>query len=285
MKLQKLKDRLISVGMKNPADKKKNSLVLLNTIPKILFDHNKKIVLMWSAKAGCTFVCKWFFAQMNLLDAALYYNKWVHLFRDEVYYRSESYIKNLPDVLNGEFKVIKVVRNPFARAVSSYITGLAQAVNRDADPAHERVKKELEAFLKRSLGENESFSFREYVDYLTSIDILKCDIHHRQQLHPLESEGLLIPSYIVDLEECEETLKKIEIELNLQKTDLSLLRKSPHHTKRESRAEFCGDRKFKWMPQPRLPDYRSFYDKKLIKTITDVYKMDFAAYGYNHEDF
>ncbi|UCH95984.1 MAG: sulfotransferase family 2 domain-containing protein [Candidatus Aminicenantes bacterium] len=281
MKLKDLKNNLLPGFMKPPLNEKRNIEVLLNTIPRILYDHNKKIVLMWSAKAGCTFFCKWFFAQMNLLDAALYYHQWVHFFREEVYYKSDSYTKNLHKVLNDDFKVIKIVRDPFARAVSSYIASLHQAANKEGLISHEKVKKELGKFLNRSLTADETFSFREFVDYLTSIDILECDIHHRQQLHPLEMEGVLTPSYILKLEECEDALKRIEIEWNLKTTNFSLLKESPHNTRRESQSEFCGDRKFKWAPQPRFPDHRSFYDKNLVQKIADIYKMDFDAYGYN----
>lgn len=254
---------------------------LLNTEPKILFDHNRQLVLMWSPKVGCTFLCKWFFAQMNLLDAALYYNNWVHRFRQDVYYRSEGYVENIHKVLNGDFTVIKVVRNPFARAVSSYITALFQALNKPGMPIYEKMKKELEGFFHRPLIENELFSFREYISYLENIDILTCEAHHRQQMHPLEIEKLLIPTHIVELEKSEAELKKIEKGLNLKSIDLHTLKQSQHHTKREAQPEFCGDVRFDWAPNLKFPTYRSFYDDDLVRKTAGIYKMDFAAYGFS----
>jgi hypothetical protein len=280
MKLKDLKTKLLLGAKKSPAIEKKRPETLLRVPPGILYDYDQKIVLMWSAKAGCTFFCKWFFAQMNLLDAALYYHPWVHLFREEVYYKSDGYVKNLHEVLNGDFTVIKVVREPFARAVSSYFTALHQIVNKEGFVAHDKVKKALEKFLKRPLSANETLSFREFVHYLGAIDILDCDVHHRQQLHPLEIEHVLTPSYVIKLEESEDALKRIEVELNLKTTDLNRLKQSPHHTKRESQAEFCGDRKFTWAPHFRFPTHRSFYDADLTRKIAGIYKMDFNAYGY-----
>ncbi len=278
MKLKNIKKEFFSG---TPTNEEKGPQALLYVPPRILFDYNQKIVVMWSAKAGCTFLCKWFFAQMNLLDAALYYHPWVHFFREEVYYRSDGYIKNLHKVLNGDFTVIKIVRDPFARAVSSYFTALHQIVNKEGFIAHEKVKESLKKFLKRSLSINESLSYREFVDYLTSIDILNCDIHYQQQLHPLEIEGILTPSYIIKLEESEDVLKRIETELNLKTTDLDRLKQSPHNTKRESQAEFCADVKFKWNPQFKFPSHRCFYDDDIIRKVADIYKMDFNTYGYN----
>ena len=282
MKFKKLKKKFLSGAKKRPVIEKKKPEALLYVPPRILYDYDQKIVVMWSAKAGCTFLCKWFFAQMNLLDAALYYHPWVHLFREEVYYRSNGYIKNLHEVLNGDFNVIKIVRDPFARTVSSYFTALHQIVNKEGFIAHEVVKKSLEKFFKRPLSANETLSFREFVDYLGSIDIPDCDVHHRQQLHPLEIEDVLTPSYVIKLEEDSEgALKRLETQLNLKTTDLKRLKQSPHNTKRESQPEFCGDVKFKWNPQFKFPTHQNFYDDDLIRKVADVYKMDFNAYGYN----
>ncbi|MGD2090135.1 MAG: sulfotransferase family 2 domain-containing protein [Candidatus Aminicenantes bacterium] len=277
MKHKEPKKKFLLTAQKRPVIDKKKPGALLYVPPRILYDYGQKIVVMWSAKAGCTFLCKWFFAQMNLLDAALYYHPWVHLFRQEVYYRSEGYIKNLHGVLNGDFTVIKIVRNPFARAVSSYFTALYQIVNKEESIAHGKVKKSLEKFFKRPLSANETLSFREFVDYLAYIDTLDCDVHYRQQLHPLEIEAVLTPSYIIKLEDSEDALKRLETQLNLKTTDLNRLKQSPHHTKREAHTEFCGDVKFKWTPNFKFPTHLSFYDDDLIRKVADVYKMDFNA--------
>jgi hypothetical protein len=148
-------------------------------------------------------------------------------------------------------------------------------------PGHEKVKKGLESFFHRTFSGNKLFSFREYVSYLETIDIQTCDVHHRRQMHPLEIEKLLIPAHIIDLEESEAGLKRVARELNLKSIDLHALKQSPHHTKREAQPEFCGDRRFDWAANLKFPAYRCFYDDDLIRKVAGIYKMDFAAYGYN----
>lgn len=263
--------------------KKHKKEALFGIHPRILFDPQKKFALMWSAKAGCTFLTKWFFAQANLLKTALRYDPWIHKYRDEVFFLSDEYRNNVHGVINGDYKIIKVVRNPFSRAVSSYLTAIFQATKRNENPAHLKVKASLEEFLKRKLTDETTFSFREFVDYLETIDILTCNIHHRQQLHPLEIKNVLNPTHIADLNQCQKHFKQLEKDLNLNSVEMEQLRDSPHHTRRVTQMEFCGDIKYKWKRHATYPSHRSFYDEKLSQKIARIYEMDFDAYGYEKE--
>jgi len=251
---------------------------VFKTAPQILYDYKNKIVLLWSAKAGCTFAIKWFFFQMNLLDAALYYHPWIHYYRDEVYHNSAGYKSNLNSLWNDDYKVVKIVRNPFTRAVSSYIAAL-QFLNSDipiVKTSKDFVKKEI------SSGDNK-LSFRKFIKKLTTFDISQENIHWREQQHFLEKNNILKPDYIIKLEGSESSLKKVEKDLNLRSSNLSLFRKSTHNTKKGVFSVFCGDKDFQFDPQIVYPDYKYFYDDELMQMVTSIYRNDFIVYGYEQK--
>jgi hypothetical protein len=43
------------------------------------------VVLLWSPKAGCTVLTKWFFFQIGLLDKALCYHTSIHIYKGSIF--------------------------------------------------------------------------------------------------------------------------------------------------------------------------------------------------------
>jgi len=87
-----------------------------------LYDPSFPYIIFWSQKSGCTTVVKWFFAQLGLLDEALAYSNWIHDYEGQVFKKRKFYRRELADALAaGTHKVIKVTRDPMARAPSSFL--------------------------------------------------------------------------------------------------------------------------------------------------------------------
>lgn len=243
--------------------------------PRPLIDPKNKLVLMWSAKSGCTFAIKWFLYQMNLLDEANEMYWWVHSYREKVFYEKDFYKNALFDIPNNpEYKVIKVTRDPYTRVVSSYIHALRFG--------YENIP--LSKYLKREVNENNTFSFREFLNYLKEdCYTRRCNIHHQRQFHPLEENGFVKIDYLVHLEDSMERFNEIEKELGLRSFDLQSVRKQPHHTEKISFDSFCADVKFtKEMigDGKRVPNYEMFYNQELKSLVKLIYKEDFVHYGY-----
>jgi hypothetical protein len=55
-------------------------------IGKALFDAERKVIMDWSGKAGCTIGTMMFLRHMGLLDEARSYHSWIHRFRMQVFY-------------------------------------------------------------------------------------------------------------------------------------------------------------------------------------------------------
>jgi hypothetical protein len=85
--------------------------------------NSQKILADWTPKAGCTIAMKMLFSHMNVLEEALAYKhprKWVHDFRVDVYYDRFG-VATEQHINSDDYIKLKFVRNPFNRAVSSYI--------------------------------------------------------------------------------------------------------------------------------------------------------------------
>ena len=248
---------------------------VISTDPIPILYPEKRLILLWNAKSGSTFAIKWMFAQMGLLEKASKYHNWVHNYRSNVYYKSKDYKAGEQLFLNNlkSFNAIKIVVNPFKRAVDSYIQACI----------HGYEDKKLSVFLKRNINPKIRFSFREFADYLSSIDITGCDIHHKMQTSELERKDYLRSLKIIHLEDSMQEIPLFEKIHNLKKIDLSVLRKSPHHRPKYKTSEFMGDvvmNKIYKVRKPTLPEYQQFYDEEIIEIIKNVYQEDFERYNY-----
>jgi hypothetical protein len=258
---------------------------LFKIAPQPLFSKKHNLALLWSAKAGCTFSVKWFFDKIGFLDVALFYHPWIHRFRTQVFCESveyKRYLKNrntVAELLEGEIKIIKVVCNPFSRVVSSYLAAIKGITAAQDNYDTEKIRN----FLGREVNEKDTFSFREFVAYLESLDISFCNIHWRIQQHKSEKVGLIVPNYIVHLENSYEQLRQIEIELGLNTSNFDELRKSAHHSKRLVELEGCfADEHFTFLDKDvAFPPSKNFYDDTLKKAVANLYQVDFESYGYD----
>lgn len=248
----------------------------LSTRPPPILDSRNKLILIWSAKSGCTFAIKWMFAHMGLLEEVLEHHRWIHKFRGEKLYTSEAHKASVDDFIScpDSYRVIRIVRDPFKRAVSSYVHA--------ARCGYEDAK--IATFVGRVISKSSGYSFREFVSYLETIDLSACDPHHRLQHHPCER--FLTPGsrFVIDLDQSMEALPKLERLLGLRQTDLHQFRESRHHTRAalQGNAEFSGDTPFNHLDKARslLPDYRRFYDGDLELRVYNLYADDFLKYGF-----
>jgi len=247
------------------------SLVKLPPVP--LISKELRLALLFSAKSGCTFAVKWFFEQMGLLTAAQHYDPWIHRYREKVFNESTTYRLEFMHLLDETTRVLRVVREPYSRCVSSFLHAVRYGYEDD----------DLGRFLGRRIDRKNGFSFREWIDYLESIDLRRCDVHHRLQAHELELLGVVIPDRIVRLEDGRDEFRRVEEEWGLRSVDLDKFRSSIHHTERASQAEFSGDQRFAMTPQDKggIPPTAAFYDDELRTRVAALYAEDFRRYGYD----
>ena len=242
--------------------------------PKPLLDHTLRLGLLWSAKAGCTFSVKWFFHHSGLLEEALEYDPWIHNYRKDVYNQSSDYRETIKDFLRGpdQYTMVKLVRDPYDRAVSSFIHAAK----------HEFLEERMSTYLGRSVDQQHRFSFDEFVGYLETINLRKCNPHHRIQVHEIERK-LKIKLRAIRLDHSFQELEEIEKELGLPISDKKQLNTSNHHTVRQfdERLGFVGETNYEDLRKMgNLPVAEQFYNEALRKRVAKLYQEDFERYGF-----
>jgi hypothetical protein len=265
-----------TIRMRSPEGRCLDSL---QRAPVALYSESLPLAVLFSPKAGTTFAVKWFFFQEGVLDEALAYAKWPHPYRQEVFYQRPDYVKKLAAIPTLGPRVIKFVRDPFDRTVSSYLH-FCELSQRE-DPIQARaVLAAMGDHLGRPVGIESSFTFREFVSYLASTDLETANVHFRTQVSPCERAGLLQQMRIVRIEDSRDELPRLEADLGLQQSDYAELRRSPHHTTRADLPGFFGDTEFGLARDVPTPRTDAFYDEELIRQVGLLYAEDCRAYGY-----
>lgn len=241
----------------------------------VVFVESANLAVMWSYKAACTTVIKWAFQHNGLLPEAMAYNSWVHKYRLRQYQKSERYLSRLKRLSSSAFDVVKVVRDPLDRAVSSYIHAYRHGYDDEA----------IAKLVQRPVSRRQRFSFREFVSYLEQSDLQYCNPHHRVQVAPIERHVLFgtRPSKVIKVEQgLTAALGELERELGLPPTDFtSPVFASDHHTVRTAQSGLAAD--LVYLPPRAAPPAATFYDRELATKVAHLYAEDFRHYGYPTE--
>jgi hypothetical protein len=231
--------------------------------------------IIWSAKSACTTVLLWYLWQCDLLQAALFFNRWPHHFRNMLY-RSKTYQAWASEVDPKTWSWLRVIRDPSARAVSSYRHALKFGY------ADEQMSK----ILGRAVDHHDGFSFELFLDFLSRINIAMCDIHHRLQFHPIEERAIVTRVINVDREDLVATLREIDLgpekprepfealsSAIAQTSDFHHARRlkvdRDHSATRFTRADAWGE----W------PSAESFLNGTTREKIEAIYAKDFVRYA------
>lgn len=248
-----------------------NKKVSFNNLPFIFPD--KKLCLFFSAKSGCTFATNWFFYQQGLLEEALEYDPWIHWYRIDVYYKEKDYREKLSRIFKPDYTLVKLVRSPYQRAVSSYIHAIRTKY----------VDAAISDYLGREVNKENKFTFEEFVLFLEETGVENSNLHHRTQVEKLERDGLLNITKIIKLEESIAQFRQLEKEFGLKQSDLNNFSQSRHHRNKVFTGDYSGNKMYTHHDRI-FGDYRSFYNDSVKKRIADLYACDFKEYEYNTDE-
>jgi hypothetical protein len=243
---------------------------LLNTPYFPLYNKDLPIILFWTPKSGCTTLNKWFFFQIGLLgkinqkSAQLVHGYRVNEYRKEPYYTQE--LKT--NLLKGTKDTFKLVRNPYRRAVSSYLDTISfqwliSKFNSDVD---------------------KGLSFKQYLLYLKNLgdSINRMDRHLAPQY--IEGEERFIKNYI-KLENFNNHIQEIENKYGLLTAPLSQISRSSHHFsgKMVKKGNFAEEVLNVKKCADGFPTYKSFYNKQTKELVREVFSKDFSVYGFEED--
>ena len=261
-----------------------NGAVTIGT-PLPLVNAKKKYVIVWTPKVASNIVLTWYLRDVGLLYAANFYSDRLHEFRGKVLVNSRYYKKwtewAWSDVSGSTY--VKVMRDPFKRAVSSY--------------RHALRYPETRAVIDRNteFDISKGFSFVQFLMAIEKVDICNTDIHLRQQHHPVQDivgaehvDTILLDALDVDLlevldhklgaevsEESSESVEemKARVEANINHYVVS------HHADYSGRAfegKSYADEIFSLDDHKEFPAFEKFVTPETERLVRKIYEADFA---------
>jgi len=242
--------------------------------PRPLLLGSARLGIIWSAKSACTTVLLWYLWHRNLLQAARAYSDWPHNYRNRVLYSDETYRMWASQAEAGGWTWLRIIRDPCNRAVSSYRHAL---VNGYED-------RKMSRRLKRP--PEQGYSFEEFLDHLLRIDIAICNLHHKQQFHPLEERIAPSRTVNVDRDDLMQVLAEIDVGLPAPQEPHEMLLDSIaaiggwHHARRSA-----IERDVSAVPFTRQdasgewPAYSCFLNASTREKIARIYAVDVNRYA------
>jgi hypothetical protein len=195
------------------------------------------------------------------------YNEWIHHYRIQCYQNKNHYKKKVKQkILYSKKERVKLVRNPYKRAVSSFLHLVNYPV----------LKKEI------GLSVYEGITFTQFLYRLDSIGVSLGQINPHFAEQYRKGEELFINQHIY-LETFTDHIRDIENKYRLKPSPLERLTKSHHHAqdKMSTKGNFANFKFTKETLDQVVPDYSSFYNEETTELVNKLYKNDFKAYGYD----
>lgn len=187
---------------------------LLNTISahsRSPHYHRKfPIILFWSQKSGCTSLANWFFYQIDLLQTALSYSPFIHNYEYDIYKSTPAYSVRLGVALREKQKeTFKLVRNPYRRAVSSFVSLIGPPYMEN--PEWKPIRK----FLYQDENSPKGISFKQFLYYLFMKGAHASDINPHFTQQYIAGEEEYVTNYIY-LENFDQEMKELEKRFELK---------------------------------------------------------------------
>lgn len=262
------------------AERTQSSEVRVIREPVPLLDPDKRLMVLWSAKAGCTFATKWFLFQIGNLEAGLDESEgWIHNYRARKFRPSQGYVDSLERArAQPDLNVVQFIRSPLSRIISAYLAYAHVCATEAVTSAHKPTLEGLSKVLGRSIVHHQTFSFREFLTYVEGEPPETIDMHMLSQSHNFRWTGSNGIEF-VPIENYESFLSPLEERLGLEHTDPARLIRSPHHTQgRRIVSTGVADLWFGNTVNAPLPTYESFLDSDTALRILKIYKRDLEAF-------
>ena len=244
------------------------------------------MVLLITEKAGCTSLTKWFLFHVGKLDEAARYHPWTHHYRMSVLYQQPGYYWQALRLLAFRGKpVIKLVRNPYDRAVSSFLATLAIAYGNNARSWAIDLVAAVRAHAGKPSAPVPAMSFRDFLRFLAVNGTERSQVNgHVARQYVAGEEARL--DRIIKLERFVEEIRRLEAEFNLPQSPLGRITESGHHRSKDRDdalvspagpdVEFTSQQ----VHNGSTPHYDAMYDDETRRLVREGFAEDFRAYGY-----
>jgi hypothetical protein len=212
---------------------------------RTLISEEKKLVVLWTPKAGCTTAKNIFY---NYVGLPLPDNRF--MVNSQEYIKLHNKQKNeLPKNLQN-FIVIQFCRNPYDRAISSFLTHIMHQSGKN---------KNLEKC---------EINYPNFKDFLLALKNNKISCNHCNY-HSVKQFMTDKVNDIIKIENLDQDLARVNDLYNLNFKNISFENHS-HRKKIEK----------KTMPQRYNKPYEEYLDSKTISLINEIYQKDIEYFKY-----
>ena len=258
------------------------------TTEQALIDPASKICMGWTARAACTFAVSIFFEHLGLLDKALAYNPFVHEYRTDVMDR--RFVGSADHCTGPGVTAFKIVRNPFARATSSY--GHQMGTEFSHNP-------QMSWAMTNAMGQTDlhRVSFLLWLKAVRKVTFSQLDIHSRPQATAPERNGQVVFDPVCKLEgDLEACLGAVNRRTG---ANFSMARaaesSASHNAEHQELSGDVADRPYgsfplssadhssKVFPEPS-DFYRGSKGAEAAALVVELYGVDFELYKYSTTD-
>ncbi|MFL5260441.1 MAG: sulfotransferase family 2 domain-containing protein [Hyphomicrobiales bacterium] len=184
-----------------------------------------------------------------------------------------------------EKPILKLVRNPYDRAVSSFLSMIIHSRPEQANPWGRKPIAAARQLLGKPSDASPTLSFRDFLRFLAHNGTQSGQINgHIARQHLAGEDGCI--DRIVRLERFAGEIRQIESEYRLSQSPLEwigILRNEGSAERPEGGCSPCvAD--FEMTPDQlkdgRFPPYAAFYDEETRRFVRECFAADFEAYGY-----
>lgn len=246
--------------------------------PRVLPDPKNKLSLYWSPKAGCSIIARMFLIHMELYD----HNRSCIRQRDEYTKNIKKTYKDRADFLSHmpnqdeqfykNFLKIQLVRNPYSRAISSFIKYLHQA------------------------EDNLTLSFQSFLELIIIGNSTRWGHTSRSFLeHHFLPQYMVNCDFVIKIENIVDDLallkQKHGFDLDYNDKEVEPSYQSGKYTIKDS-VIWCATAPFRFTAKSHglinmqdlsvgIPEYKLFYNQYCKDMVEQIYGKDIDFFGYD----
>lgn len=240
-----------------------------------LFNRDRKFAVLWSHKSACTATVIWFIGTLGRIEEARRFDAWPHNWRMAVFQNELQWYQAALS-FDASWRVLRVIRDPFSRAISIYRLLLR----------HGREAPRLSAFLGRDTRRS-GFSFMELLRFLAVSKLDELDAHVRPQRKSIERRLRIDRVINVSRQDLFTELNAFERSLGLPATEFDRLEwlREVETPRKVNRVDFDGDVSSVCLTPifaedgSDWPGNAAFLTATTRALVKQIYAVDFAAYA------
>ena len=261
-------------------------------INRAVLDEKHHIILSWTAKAACTKAVEMFWNGMHIYSGVYYpVHGRVHNYKHA--FEASCGVVTKKMLYSSKYYKFKVVRNPYDRAVSSFLFLMKVQF------AHVLFDKQRFPIVNNSSHPLNNLSFEEllqlYVDKILPLKlkfpsfINAADNHFKPQstsdeVSWYDRHGKSLYNRIVHLENFDEDVSLVNKDTKMNYTDPDGYDNHVQVKVEDKVDMYVGNRNYSNLMSNRLisKSYGNFYNRKTKRLVEDIFADDLRLYGYQY---